>query len=137
MRTPWGNSDFTYPIEPGLTWVGTPSHGGFIAKKDWAVAHLSDAAREEGEQFGGYIAFEEDCACSVVLVEFPHSAYTALFCNTPIEKIDADARHSIAFWLPIYAIKMGLPYSTERANKMAQEGWYSRAEELKGCLDAS
>jgi hypothetical protein len=107
-----------------------------MAERKWADAHLSEAAQAEGEEYGYYIAFEEDCACSVVLFEYPHKAYTALFCNTPMDKIEEDARQSIAFWLPLYAIKMGLPYNRDRANKMADEGWYSRADELRGCLDA-
>lgn len=69
MRTPWGRADFEERIAPGITFYGTPSHGGVL---------LSEARYEElppafrGTEFGGNTRwFEEDCDLVKVIVAFP------------------------------------------------------------------
>lgn len=66
MNTPWGTSDSITRIKRGLSWVGTPSHGGFAVSDGYARKHLSPAALLRGERRGNYYFYEEDCAYAIV-----------------------------------------------------------------------
>src|SRR5260370_30173594 len=73
MNTPWGKADSIQRIARGLSFVGTPSHGGFMVADGFARKHLSGAALVRGERFGNYYAFEEDCNAFIILLEIPSS----------------------------------------------------------------
>ena len=69
MNTPWGKSDSKITLTRGISWVGTPSHGGFAITPSAALTYLSTAAVARAEKYGSYYFFEEDCDASIVLFE--------------------------------------------------------------------
>jgi hypothetical protein len=71
MLTPWGASQTITKIEEGLLSVTTASHGGFLVSRKWAENNLTPEAIEEGEAFGLFLAYEEDCAWAVIAFEYP------------------------------------------------------------------
>lgn len=71
MQTPWGRADQVTKIETGVSWVSTPSHGGLMVALGAARKYLTPKAIEFGQQCGGYVAFEEDCAYAVALFQMP------------------------------------------------------------------
>jgi len=77
VNTPWGRSDSIRKIQFGVSWVGTPSHGGLAISKGQASKLLSEKAlsRLPGhivcEQYGDYFFFEEDCAYAIAFLEHP------------------------------------------------------------------
>jgi hypothetical protein len=73
MNSPWGKVDSVQRIARGLSFVGTPSHGGFMVADGFARKYLSSAALLRGERFGNYYAFEEDCDTFIILLEIPSS----------------------------------------------------------------
>lgn len=64
MKTPWGKSDHEKVIAHGITFYGTPSHGGFKlhSAKNYQIP---DYMRSKD---GWY---EEDCDWAIVAVVFP------------------------------------------------------------------
>jgi hypothetical protein len=72
IHTPWGMSDSCSPIADGITFYGTPGHGGLlvstecVAKMHPALARISG----HGSQCGGRW-FEEDCEFAAVAAAFP------------------------------------------------------------------
>ena len=110
MITPWGSSDSEKQFERGLTWVGTPSHGGFLVGKAYARKHLSPAAIAEGSPFGQCLAFEEDCDAAIVLYELPASREG--FSNVT----DADLLESLSRWHPKYLAARGITPTAEPIN---------------------
>jgi len=71
VNTPWGKSDSKITLTCGISWVGTPSHGGFAITPSAALTYLSTAAVARAEKYGSYYFFEEDCDASIVLFELP------------------------------------------------------------------
>jgi hypothetical protein len=69
MKTPWGKSDSKIIVKRGLSFVTTPSHGGFMVSKAYAGKHFSKAAIKRGKEYGSYLAYEEDCDYAVVVWE--------------------------------------------------------------------
>lgn len=71
MMTPWGMSDRATAYGAGITFYGTPSHGGFHldeATNAEVPAYLrADTFNKQGER-GWY---EEDCDWAIVAVVFP------------------------------------------------------------------
>lgn len=65
MNTPWGKAQEKIPYAPGVTFYGTPSHGGFKVSKS-AMALMPPHLRTAD---GWY---EEDCEWSMVALAFPH-----------------------------------------------------------------
>jgi hypothetical protein len=116
MITPWGNSDSEKRYERGLTWVGTPSHGGFLIGKAYARKHLTPAAIAEGQPFGQYLAFEEDCDAAIVLYELP--ATREGFSNVT----DEDLFLSLSRWHPAYLTARNIPATAEPFNMPAGGG---------------
>lgn len=107
MFTPWGNSDSETKYDHGLTWVGTPSHGGFLVGKAYARKHLSPAAIVEGEHFGQYFAFEEDCDAAIVLYELPQTREGFSHVS------DAELIESLSHWHPKYLAARGIEATAE------------------------
>src|ERR1700758_1777363 len=102
MFSPWGMSDSEKHYERGLTWVGTPSHGGFLVGKAYARKHLTAAAIAEGALFGQYLAFEEDCDAAIILFELPQTREG--FSNVTEE----DLLLSLSRWHPRYLAARGI-----------------------------
>ena len=76
MLTPWGQSDCSVEYGPGVTFYGTPSHGGFHLSPE-REAELDMRLREHGITAEaarmGYEPgwYEEDCSAYAVVVAFP------------------------------------------------------------------
>ncbi len=73
MKTPWGKTDSIQRIVRGLSFVSTPSHGGFAVADGFARKHLSSAALLRGHRKNNYHFFEEDCDAFIILLEIPAS----------------------------------------------------------------
>jgi uncharacterized protein DUF7007 len=86
VNTPWGKSDEAIRIARGLTWVSTPSHGGFLVGRGYAQKNLTPHAIAKGERFGSYLAYEEDCAAAIILWEVPQ-AHAQLFPKSDIKNL--------------------------------------------------
>lgn len=71
MNTPWGRSDSIERIQRGVSWVGTPSHGGLAVAKGVAEKLLSPEALKVAEAWADYYFFEEDCDYTVAFYEQP------------------------------------------------------------------
>lgn len=77
MNTPWGKSDSIIKIQRGISWVGTPSHGGLAVAESTAKRFLSEKALSPlpghivCEKRGAYYFFEEDCAYAIAFYEHP------------------------------------------------------------------
>jgi len=69
MSTPWGSAQTQTKIGVGLIWVTTAGHGGLMVSRGKAEATLSDAAIDEGIQYGGYYGYEEDAAWAIPCYE--------------------------------------------------------------------
>ena len=63
-HTPWGTSDSQEAIAPGITFYGTPSHGGFKLSPD-LIEEVQDYMRDPS---GWY---EEDVNWAIVATVFP------------------------------------------------------------------
>lgn len=100
MRTPWGIADSIQRITRGLSFVGTPSHGGFMVADGFARKHLSSAALLRGERFGNYYAFEEDCDAFIILLEISSSRQGTLTEKKIIE--------GLSRWHADYLIERGI-----------------------------
>lgn len=75
MNTPWGKSDNKITYSRGISFVSTPSHGGFAITKKVAGKLLSPAAQHRGESYGGYLFFGEDTAAYIILFELVHERH--------------------------------------------------------------
>lgn len=76
MNTPWGRSDSKITYGRGVSFVTTPSHGGFAITDRIARSRLSTAALIRSERRGGYHFFEEDCAAYIILWELDETRTT-------------------------------------------------------------
>jgi hypothetical protein len=106
MLTPWGKSDSMQRIQRGLSFVGTPSHGGFMVSDGVARKQLSSAALLRGQRCGNYYAFEEDCDAYIVLLEIPASRQGTL---TDEKKII----EGLSRWHADYLIERGIEPDAE------------------------
>jgi hypothetical protein len=82
MNTPWGKSDSVTRLERGVSWVGTPSHGGLAITATAAMKALTSKAINIALESihgtalvnlpkSGYVFFEEDCAYAIAFYEHP------------------------------------------------------------------
>ena len=69
--SPWGDVDSCEEIVPGVFNVFTPSHGGYMVRKNIALRHLSFAARSKGTVWGNFLTYEEDCRWAILAWERP------------------------------------------------------------------
>jgi hypothetical protein len=114
MHTPWGVSDYEKKIQRGLTWVSTPSHGGFMVARATAEKLLSPAAVGCGEQFGSYLAYEEDCDAAIVLYELPQTREG--FSHVT----DAELLESLSYWRIPYLEARGITPNPEQVARRKQ-----------------
>lgn len=121
MITPWGRSDSETRFARGLTAVTTPSHGGFMVGKAYARKHLSAAAQAAGENFGSYLAYEEDIDAAIILFELPQTRIT--FTHSTTEELF----DSLSYWRPAYLEARGLAPNPERfkARQESDARYYS------------
>lgn len=68
--TPWGAAQHETKYAPGIVFVSTSSHGGFILSGD-AAAHVRKLF-PDFKTFAGGDAYEEDCDFAIVIIAFPH-----------------------------------------------------------------
>ncbi len=65
--TPWGMSDYSEKVAPGIVWYSTPSHGGYHLSPgrqlEMPIAFKTESRREDGW-------YEEDCNWCLVVVAF-------------------------------------------------------------------
>jgi hypothetical protein len=72
-ETPWGPARYAKQLAPGLTEVGTASHGG-IHVADRLLPLIPEAARVWAKRWSGSENwYEEDCCWAVVAVIFPQA----------------------------------------------------------------
>lgn len=106
MPTPWGLSQQKYKLAHGVIWVSTAGHGGLLVGRGVARTCLTERAQREGEPFGPWLAYEEDCAYAIALYENPAWAneFDKLACgghgNKPLDAIRAEMREVIDHWFP-------------------------------------
>ena len=71
MQTPWGAIDLETSIAPGITFVSTPSHGGFRLTPGRNM-YVPLIVRERTFNHLGLKGwYEEDCDAALVVVFFP------------------------------------------------------------------
>jgi len=109
MNTPWGKSDSKITLTRGISWVGTPSHGGFAITPSAALTYLSTAAVARAEKYGTYYFFEEDCDASIVLFELP-AGLLAKLGGVPTNE---SLIQSLSRWHADYLIERGITPDAE------------------------
>jgi len=112
MPTPWGPSQDTWQLAPGIYAVSTASHGGILIGRKVARARLSLAAQAAGEPWGAWLAFEEDCDWAIPALEIPEVADSGWYSGTPVE-LREYARGCVYRWNPEYAQARGWPIAPE------------------------
>ncbi len=91
MHTPWGESQQTDTIAPGITRVSTASHGGFIISAERRAA-MPDTLREFST-FAGGNAYEEDCDAAIVIAAFPQHFSAAQVASAVSAIKDGEGRY--------------------------------------------
>lgn len=131
MYTPWGRSQSTTRIAPGLCWVSTAGHGGLMVSWSFAKRHLSPEAQAQGNPWASYLAYEEDCAyaipCWELLDAFPNVLPTR---GRPPTEVREGLLRTISRWTPSYLLARGItPSEPEYAQHLKnQEADRLRAE---------
>jgi len=101
-RTPWGKADVSYKLDRGVTWHGTPGHGGLGVSNNVARSKLSPQARAIGEKKGGAYWFEEDIAYAVPFYENPEWEKTMTKIGGGSSSGRAKLKKLIERWFPQY-----------------------------------
>src|SRR5260370_1152387 len=92
MFTPWGAPKRTLRLEPGITAVLTPRHGGLLLSRGYAPPRFSPPARHRAVRFGEYYAYEIEHAWAIPMLELPHLwAALGRFCKPDL--LPAPERH--------------------------------------------
>jgi hypothetical protein len=122
VNTPWGKSDSKITIARGLSFVTTPSHGGFMVASGYAKKHLSQAAQARGLKYGGtkfnqedyYLAFEEDCDYAIVMLEMHDFLVGVSVLEFPINLPTKEKLiESLSRWHADYLIEIGVTPTAE------------------------
>ena len=99
-RTPWGTSDHSEKVAPGIIFYGTPSHGGYHLSPKRNAKVAEPLRRKDGW-------YEEDCDYARVLLTFPE-----LFAPERV----AEAKRSVKSWAPDeYTEATGEPVAVEES----------------------
>lgn len=93
LSSPWGLVDEVREHAPGVYFVTTPSHGGFLVTAD-AWRRMPQGLRAIGSPWGGMYAFEEDCCYAAVVLAFPDA-----FAPASVEV----AARTVRAWYPKHA----------------------------------
>lgn len=99
MNTPWGKSDSKTNYLRGVSFVGTPGHGGFAVTSKAAHQYLTAQARAKAEFRNGYFFFEEDCDAFIVMLEIP---------QTRDQYSEDKIVESLSHWHADYLIERGI-----------------------------
>jgi hypothetical protein len=99
MLTPWGESQYTKQLAPGVYLVSTAGHGGILIGRSQAKKLLSRKAIVIGMLWGNFLAYEEDCDIAAVWYEHPEFAS-----SDDKSKIKRMAQESLQRWHPAYFI---------------------------------
>lgn len=70
MNSPWGHVQSQKTIAPGITWVSTASHGGYLLSPD-RTKEL-ESLLPGAKSWAGPGAYEEDCDWCLVVLAYPH-----------------------------------------------------------------
>lgn len=87
-HTPWGAIQDAHQDLPGIWWISTASHGGFIISPERRAA--MPAAMREFEPFAGGNSYEEDDDWAVVILAFA-TQFTAAEIQTALRTVAAVA----------------------------------------------
>ena len=68
MFTPWGISDSSERVAKGITFYGTPSHGGYKISQE-RFDSMPEAFRNY-KPFAKHLWYEEDCDWAIVRIAF-------------------------------------------------------------------
>ena len=93
VSSPWGEVDEATMHAPGVFFVSTPGHGGFLVSSS-AWHSMPSGLAGIGTRWGQFYAFEEDCAYAAVVASFPES-----FAPASVEV----ARGMLRSWYPEHA----------------------------------
>jgi uncharacterized protein DUF7007 len=105
VNTIWGKSDNKITLARGLSWVGTPSHGGFAITVKAAQQYLTNAAIARGERRGAYLFYEEDCLASIILYELPQALRLKWSTSVPTREALVE---SLSNWNADYLLEVGV-----------------------------
>lgn len=124
MNTPWGKAQEVVKLDKGVSWVSTAGHGGFMVGVGAAKRLLSPEAQAEGEQWGSYLSFEEDCDYAIVLWEHPEYAE-----KLGMKSVSGLFSH-LSTWKPLYLIARGIDPGADEFSKWQdwQREQFMRAE---------
>jgi len=86
--SPWGEPDRCEEVAPGIWWVSTPGHGGYLISRQRLIA-MPDDLKINRYGHGDQCAFEEDLEWSLVVAAWP-SEFTG--------KDQNNARACLRFW---------------------------------------
>lgn len=108
-----------------------------MVSRSWAQHNLTPEARAEGEPFGNFLCYEEDCDWCIPVFENPRLAIlmSGHTCRQSVQEIIDHARQTLECWHPIYCIKRDLAYNHERAKEYISSTWYSRRAELAKLME--
>lgn len=70
--SPWGRIEAVEVIAPGIAFVSTPSHGGYLLSRE-RVAAMPDVLKFTPDHRAGI--FEEDCSAPLVVLAFPDAGW--------------------------------------------------------------
>jgi hypothetical protein len=118
-NTPWGRAQRVENYARGFCRVFTASHGGYLLGRAFAEKHLTQAAIERGAAWGSYLAYEEDCAASIIL----HEIAVEFIPGFDVEVLDL-VFESLSLWCPDYLLERGIQPEAERYAR-----WLERQEE--------
>lgn len=71
LNTPWGRAETVEEIAPGITYVSTPSHGGFLLSPERNAEIPADVKASTWRALGEGGWYEEDCDAAIVVAQWP------------------------------------------------------------------
>jgi hypothetical protein len=71
MQTPWGVAHMRQQLDEGVFLVQTETYGGLLIEANKARTLLSEKARNIGQLWNDFFAFEQDYDMMVVFYEHP------------------------------------------------------------------
>jgi hypothetical protein len=104
VNTPWGKSDSKITLARGISFLTTPSHGGFAVTVKTAEKLLTPEAIARGERRGAYLFYEEDCLASIIFFELRTLCVQRLG-NVPSNEFVLD---SLSHWNSEYLLAVGV-----------------------------
>ena len=128
MNTPWGKSDSKATLARGISFVTTPSHGGFMVSQTAAGKYFTPAAIKRGKAYGAYLAYEEYCDYAIVLLELPQALRLKWSINVPTrEKLIQGLSH----WHADYLVEVGIEPNAEGLKWFNENRQHDRMREDK------